>query len=302
MAKRLAQSGRQKLEKEICDNLTLLSANTGECEEYIIELEALLKAQKSSFSGLQTEFQNTQKKLDQAAGRIEAQKDDIHVMRTDAKLAALQQATNEKEISKLQSQLEEALGEGEAAAAEMRSKLEAKVNAANAEKERRDLKESQLTKELDVLAAAEKSVAERLKASEKSLANEARERAALNEEVTALHTTINEYRECDKALRERIEILEKLLSEERKKAGQDLLLRIMELETMLESERNKVDDLDELPTVVHVSHSSAAAPVKSKTTTTVSTMSSSTSSTKSSNSAPKAQNNKVMKGNKRKGA
>jgi len=59
-----------------------------------------------------------------------------------------------------------------------------------------------------------------------------------------------------------------MLSEERTKAGQDLLLRIMELETMLEAERTKVDDLEELPTVVHVSHASALQPKTTKTTTT----------------------------------
>ncbi len=252
MAKRLALSGRQKLEKEICHNLTLLSDNTGVCEDYIAELEALLKQQVKTADKAQAELAATGEKLAQALGRLESQKDEIQSMRTDAKLAALQQTASDKELLQLKAQLDEALNEGQAYAEQLQAELALAQQSAEEEQLRRDGVERDLIKQHE--------------ATKEALAAESSARAELEQELDSLHLTLNEYRECDKALRERIEILEQMLSEERKKAGQDLLLRIMELEAMLEAERNKVDDLEELPTVVHVSNSSAA-PKTTKTTT-----------------------------------
>ena len=273
MAKRLASSGRQKLEKEICYNFSLLSDNTGACEDYIAELEALLRQQKSDASNAQTALTGAENKLAQAMGRIDAQKDDIQTMRTDAKLAALQQSTTDKEITNLQSQLDDALNDGQVYADELREQLAAERQAGLAENSRRDAVEKELISKFETGQAAGQTridgLQKELDALQAEKTKEAEARAELKDELDALHLTLNEYRECDKALRERIAILEQLLSEERTKAGQDLLLRIMELETMLESERTKVDDLEELPTVVHVTHASALAPKTSKTTTTV---------------------------------
>lgn len=273
MAKRLAPSGRQKLEKEICHNLSLLSDNTGACEDYIAELEALLRQQKNDTSSAQTALAGAENKLAQAIGRIDAQKDDIQTMRTDAKLAALQQATTDKELTHLQSQLDDALNDGQVYADELRQQLAAEQQAGAIERSRRDTVEKEL---LNKLQSGDAANQKRIDGMQKELdallaekTKEAEARADLKDELDSLHLTLKEYRECDRALRERIAILEQLLSEERKKAGQDLLLRIMELETMLESERTKVDDLDELPTVVHVTHASASAPTTTKTTTTV---------------------------------
>lgn len=273
MAKRLAPSGRQKLEKEICHNLSLLSDNTGACEDYIAELEALLRQQKNDTSSAQTALAGAENKLAQAIGRIDAQKDDIQTMRTDAKLAALQQATTDKELTHLQSQLDDALNDGQVYADELRQQLAAEQQAGAIERSRRDTVEKEL---LNKLQSGDAANQKRIDGMQKELdallaekIKEAEARADLKDELDSLHLTLKEYRECDRALRERIAILEQLLSEERKKAGQDLLLRIMELETMLESERTKVDDLDELPTVVHVTHASASAPTTTKTTTTV---------------------------------
>ncbi len=269
MAKRLAPSGRQKLEKEICHNISLLRDNTDDCEDYIAELEAMLRQQKSETEAAKSALADSNNKLAQATGRIEAQKDDIQTMRTDAKLAALQQAASDKELAGLQTQLQDALNDGQLFADELRSKLAAEQKANEAELERRDALEKEISNKFE---AAEAARVEQVAVSE-----------ALKEELDQLHLTINEYRECDTALRERIAVLEQLLSEERKKAGQDLLLRIMELETMLESERTKVDDLDEMPTVVHVSHASALKPSVTKTTTTTSSISSQKKSNKRNN-------------------
>lgn len=273
MAKRLAPSGRQKLEKEICRNLSLLSDNTGACEDYIAELEALLRQQKNDTSSAQTALAGAENKLAQAMGRIDAQKDDIQTMRTDAKLAALQQATTDKELTQLQTQLDDALNDGQVYADELRDQLAAEERAGVLERSRRDAIEKELLNKFESSEAANQSrisdMQKELDALQAEKVKEAEARADLKDELDSLHLTLNEYRECDRALRERIAILEQLLSEERKKAGQDLLLRIMELETMLESERTKVDDLEEMPTVVHVTHASAAAPLATKTTTTV---------------------------------
>lgn len=257
MAKRLVRSGREKLEKEICQNLSQLSDNTGVCEDYIIELEALLKLQQKTAERAQADLSAVGTKLAEASGRIETQKDDIQAMRTDAKLATLQQATTEKELLRLKEQLQDALNDGQAYAEQLKAQLDSAMQDAANEKKHRDGIELSLKNDVEATRGA--------------LAEEKSARSALEAELEALHITLNEYRECDKALRERIEILEQMLSEERKKAGQDLLLRIMELETMLEAERTKVDDLEELPTVVHVSRSSAAAPKTTKTTTVLKT-------------------------------
>lgn len=272
MAKRLALSGRQKLEKEICHNLSLLGDNTGACEDYIAELEALLRQQKSDASSAQTALAGTENKLAQAMGRIDAQKDDIQTMRTDAKLAALQQATTDKELTQLQTQLDDTLNDGQTYADELRDQIAAEQQAGVLERSRRDAIEKELVSKFESGEAASQTridaLQKELDALQAEKIKDAVARADLKDELDSLHLTLNEYRECDRALRERIVILEQLLSEERKKAGQDLLLRIMELETMLESERTKVDDLEEMPTVVHVTHSSAA-PKATKTTTTV---------------------------------
>lgn len=272
MAKRLAPSGRQKLEKEICHNLSLLSDNTGACEDYIAELEALLRQQKTEAGEAKAALAGAEKQLAQAAGRIDAQKDELQTMRTDAKLAALQQASTDKELAKLQSDMDDALNDGQVYADELRDQLEAARQAADTDKQRRDALEKELISKLESSQAAgqtqQDALAKELADLEAKRAEEAQARADMQDELDSLHLTLKEYRECDKALRERIALLEQLLSEERTKAGQDLLLRIMELETMLEAERNKVDDLDELPTVVHVSHASALAPKPTKTTTT----------------------------------
>lgn len=273
MAKRLAPSGRQKLEKEICHNLSLLSGNTGACEDYIAELEALLRQQKNDASSAQTALAGAENKLAQAMGRIDGQKDDIQTMRTDAKLAALQQATTDKELTHLQTQLDDALNDGQVYADELRDQLAAEQQAGVIERSRRDAVEKELLNKFESGEAANQTridgLQKELDALQAEKIREAEARADLKDELDSLQLTLNEYRECDRALRERIAILEQLLSEERKKAGQDLLLRIMELETMLEAERTKVDDLEELPTVVHVTHASAAAPKATKTTTTV---------------------------------
>lgn len=273
MAKRLAPSGRQKLEKEICHNLSLLSDNTGACEDYIAELEAMLRQQKNDALSAQTALAGAENKLAQAMGRIDAQKDDIQTMRTDAKLAALQQATTDKELSHLQTQLDDALNDGQVYADELRDQLAAEQQAGVIERSRRDAIEKELLNKFESGQAVNQTridgLQKELDALQAEKIKEAEARADLKDELDSLHLTLNEYRECDRALRERIAVLEQLLSEERKKAGQDLLLRIMELETMLESERTKVDDLEELPTVVHVTHASAAVPNATKTTTTV---------------------------------
>jgi len=144
MAKRLAPSGRQKLEKEICHNLRLLSDNTGACEDYIAELEALLRQQKADAAQAKSALAGAENKLAQATGRIEAQKDELQTMRTDAKLAALQQASTDKELSKLQSALDDALNDGQVYADELRDQMDAERKAAQAELDRRDAREKEL--------------------------------------------------------------------------------------------------------------------------------------------------------------
>lgn len=272
MAKRLAQSGRQKLEKEICHNLSLLSDNTAACEDYIAELEALLRQQKSEAGEAKSALAGAENKLAQAMGRIEAQKDELQTMRTDAKLAALQQAASDKELEKLQAQLDDALNDGQLYADELRAQMDSEREAAATELARRDELAAQDLAKADAERAAAASQADALQRELATLREQYAEQGAamaeLKDELDSLHLTLNEYRDCDKALRERIVLLEQMLSEERTKAGQDLLLRIMELETMLEAERNKVDELEELPTVVHVSHANAAKPKATKTTTT----------------------------------
>ena len=70
--------------------------------------------------------------------------------------------------------------------------------------------------------------------------------------VTALITVMAVMNGFEKELRERIVILEKMLVKERQRAGQDLMGRILELESMLDVERRKVDDLPEMPEIAEV--------------------------------------------------
>jgi chromosome segregation ATPase len=61
-----------------------------------------------------------------------------------------------------------------------------------------------------------------------------------------------DYQSLEAELRARISKLEMLLSEERRMAGQSLLARIVELESMLEAERQKAEELPEIPEVSDV--------------------------------------------------
>lgn len=67
-------------------------------------------------------------------------------------------------------------------------------------------------------------------------------RDAVNQALD-LQNSLADYQSSDAELRAMIEKLQRLLSEERRSAGQTLLARIRELETMLDAERRKADEL-----------------------------------------------------------
>jgi len=72
----------------------------------------------------------------------------------------------------------------------------------------------------------------------------------------------------DADLRAKIERLEMLLSEQRKTAGLSLQSRILELETMLDAEQRRADELPEIPKVAMVKHQVTSKAANSATVTT----------------------------------
>lgn len=64
-----------------------------------------------------------------------------------------------------------------------------------------------------------------------------------NNQLNNLQSNLAEYEEIDDALRNRIEVLEELLSQQRMLAGKSMNSRIREIEAMLSAERRKVESL-----------------------------------------------------------
>jgi len=111
----------------------------------------------------------------------------------------------------------------------------------------RELKEGEAQR--NALQAEKQNLSIKLEGAEADLAAAAARNTALENQLEKLQSDLEVLGENDSQLRERIRRLEAMLSEERRKAGQNLLARIVELEAMLESERNKAESLPEIPEV-----------------------------------------------------
>ncbi len=81
-------------------------------------------------------------------------------------------------------------------------------------------------------------------------------------ELYDLQSNLEEYQEMDDALRNRIDVLESMLAEQRLLAGQSMSSRIREIEAMLSAERRKVESLTLQASVAEVSSAPVSRVVK----------------------------------------
>lgn len=230
MNKMLPTPTRIKHEREMAVLLTTLSEHTTALEKCIAELEKKLKSETEASAQHKRTLRKVEAQLTAAQQRIESGKGEIAALSTDVKLAKAAHKAAEKETAHANAQL-----------ASTRDKL------------------SRVLSDKDALAAQLASAEKSAEALRMDIARHVASLSEAREEIEAFEAMIAEFRDTDQALRERIGLLESQLSDERTKAGKDLLLRIMELETMLEAERNKVTDLQELPSVVKLETRSVAA-------------------------------------------
>ncbi len=234
MNKMLSTPTRIKHEREITVLLTTLSEHTTACERQISELEKSLKRETTAVSNHKRAARKMEQQINALEKRVESSKEEAAALATDLKLAKAAHKALEKDV---------------ASALASCASLESRLATANAEKD-------SLAGELSAALAATDAVKQELSQRDAELAN-------AQADIESYESMVSDFRETDRALRERIALLESQLSDERTKAGKDLLLRIMELETMLDAERNKVSDLQELPSVVKLETTAAAANASS---------------------------------------
>ncbi|MEM9601537.1 MAG: hypothetical protein AAGA11_01630 [Pseudomonadota bacterium] len=230
MNKMLPTPTRIKHEREITVLLTTLSEHTTACEKRIVELEKRLKTESEAATQHKRAARKAEQQVATLRQRLEDGKGEAAALATDLKLARAAQKTAEKDS---------------AAALAARTAVEGKLATAQAERDALTVEIANAEKAADAFRA--------------DIASRDAALADARSEIDAFEAMVAEFRDTDQALRERIALLEGQLSDERTKAGKDLLLRIMELETMLEAERNKVGDLQELPSVVKLETRSVAA-------------------------------------------
>lgn len=230
MNKMLPTPTRFKHERDITVLLTTLSEHTTACEKRIAELEKRLKVESDAAASFKRDARKAEQQVQTLRQKLEDGKGEAAALATDLKLARSAHKAAEKEASAAQA--------AHAATENKLTTLQAEKDAVAAE----------------LLAANRAADALRIE-----IADRDNQLADARSELDSYEVIINEFRDTDQALRERIAYLESQLSDERTKAGKDLLLRIMELETMLEAERHKVNDLQELPSMVKLETRSVAA-------------------------------------------
>ena len=88
----------------------------------------------------------------------------------------------------------------------------------------------------------------------------------LKKELQSAHNQLADYELNDGELRNRIDVLESLLMEQRRMAGKSMSGRIREIEAMLAAERRKVESLSIQSSISEVSNTGVATPKLVSTT------------------------------------
>lgn len=188
--------------------------------------------------------------------RLTAEKDrEIQELQFELKNQKDNNARLQQDLANLKSQLQAAINDdGDRAAREaleiQKAATEARVNELEAALRDHSTAKNQtweeLKKELEGLTVS-------LQRKDDDLRN-------TRGQLESLQDNLHEYRENDGELRNRIEVLETLLTEQRRLTGKSMTSRIREIEAMLAAERRKVESLSIESSINEVSTYSSSTP------------------------------------------
>ena len=121
--------------------------------------------------------------------------------------------------------------------------------------------ESRLENEIAELKGKQAAVTDKIGTLQADLASKDADNASLMGNTETLRKQLADYQAQENDLLDRIRILEAKLTSAHKDASQNLKTRILELETMLQAERRKVEEFHVMPVVSEVTSSKSMKKV-----------------------------------------